>query len=123
MSLTRATFTRGRNHLASPLATGSPTASGRTKWGPRTIAYFVGAVAFAAARVPLAHAQPQLPEAVYTWPMGNASQNATMASLAGIANRITNGEVLLSPNNGTLPNPRFWLDRLKESYPQVQSQQ
>lgn len=64
----------------------------------------------------------QLPQTVYVWPMGTASQNVMMASLAGIANRNTNGEVLLSPNNGALPNPRFWLDQLKLSYPQVQSQ-
>jgi hypothetical protein len=64
----------------------------------------------------------QLPQTVYVWPMGSASQNVMMASVAGIVNRNTNGELLLSPNNGSLPNPRFWLDRLKSSYPQVQSQ-
>lgn len=64
----------------------------------------------------------ELPQTVYVWPMGSGSQNVMMASLAGIANRNTNGEVLLSPNNGSLPNPRFWLDQLKSSYPQVQSQ-
>src|SRR5438309_5628097 len=66
----------------------------------------------------------QLPQTVYVWTMGNASQNVMMASLAGIVNRNTNtsGELLLSPNNGTLPNPRFWLDRLKAAYPQVLSQ-
>jgi len=64
----------------------------------------------------------QLPQTVYVWPMGNASQNVMMSSLAGIVNRNTNGEVLLSPNNGTLPNPRFWLDQLKAAYPQVLSQ-
>jgi hypothetical protein len=30
--------------------------------------------------------------------------------------------LLLSPNNGSLPNPRFWLDQLKLAYPQVLSQ-
>ena len=64
----------------------------------------------------------QLPQTVYVWPMGNASQNVMMASLAGIVNRDTNGEMLLSPNNGSLPNPRFWLDQLKLAYPQVTSQ-
>src|SRR4051812_7741384 len=64
----------------------------------------------------------QLPQTVYVWPMGNASQNVMMASLAGVVSRYTNGQVLLSPNNGTLPNPRFWLDQLKAAYPQVQSQ-
>jgi hypothetical protein len=90
-------------------------------------------IAFAAA--PRAQAQaPQLPSTVYIWPMANAyesfpsvappsfSQNIMMASLAGIVNRSTNGEVLLSPNDGTQPNPRYWLDQLKLSYPQVQSQ-
>jgi len=64
----------------------------------------------------------QLPQTVYVYPMGTASQNVLMASLAGVVNRQTNGEVLLSPNNGSLPNPRFWLDQLKLAYPQVQSQ-
>jgi hypothetical protein len=64
----------------------------------------------------------QLPQTVYVWTMGTASQNVMMASLAGIVNRNTDGEVLLSPNNGSLPNPRFWLDQLKLAYPQVQSQ-
>ena len=64
----------------------------------------------------------QLPQTVYVWPMGTSSQNVMMASLAGIVNRNTSGELLLSPNNGSLPNPRFWLDQLKAAYPQVQSQ-
>jgi hypothetical protein len=64
----------------------------------------------------------QLPQTIYVWPMGNASQNVMMSSLAGVVNRNTHGELLLSPNNGSLPNPRFWLDRLKSAYPQVQSQ-
>jgi hypothetical protein len=64
----------------------------------------------------------QLPQTVYVWTMGNASQNVMMASLAGIVNRNTNGEVLLSPNNGSLPNPLFWFNQLKAAYPQVQSQ-
>ncbi len=64
----------------------------------------------------------QLPQTVYVWTMGNASQNVMMASLAGIVNRNTSGEVLLSPNNGSLPNPLFWLNRLKAAYPLVQSQ-
>ena len=64
----------------------------------------------------------QIPQTVYVWPMGSASQNVMMASLAGIVNRNTNGEMLLSPNNGTLPNPLFWLNQLKATYPQVQSQ-
>ncbi len=69
---------------------------------------------------PLARAQ-QLPSTVTIWPMGNASQNVMMSTLAGIVNRNTNGELLLSPNAGTQPNPRFWLDQLKTKYPQVQS--
>ncbi|MEA2709796.1 MAG: hypothetical protein QOF78_2397 [Phycisphaerales bacterium] len=75
----------------------------------------------------------QLPSTVYIWPMSqnyNApfgsppaqSQHVMMASLAGIVNRSTNGEVLLSPDSGTQPNPRFWLDQLKASYPSVTSQ-
>ena len=54
--------------------------------------------------------------------MGNASQNVMMAGLAGIANRTTGGEMLLSPNNGSLPNPLFWLNQLKAVYPQIQVQ-
>jgi hypothetical protein len=69
-----------------------------------------------------AQAQTQLPSTVYIWPMGNASQNAMMSSLAGVVNHQTSGALLLSPDNGSLPNPRFWLDQLKLSYPTVQSQ-
>jgi hypothetical protein len=54
--------------------------------------------------------------------MGNFAQNAMMSSLAGVVNRTTNGEVMLSPDNGNQPNPRFWLDQLKASYPSVTSQ-
>jgi hypothetical protein len=64
----------------------------------------------------------QLPQTVYVWTMGNASQNVMMASLAGIVNRNTSGELLLSPNNSSLPNPLFWLQQLKATYPQVQLQ-
>jgi GxGYxYP putative glycoside hydrolase C-terminal domain/GxGYxY sequence motif in domain of unknown function N-terminal len=64
----------------------------------------------------------QLPQTVYVWTMGNSSQNVMMASLAGIVNRNTDGELLLSPNNSSLPNPLFWLNQLKAAYPQVQSQ-
>ncbi len=63
----------------------------------------------------------QFPQTVNVWPMGNASQNVMMATLAGIVNRNTNGELLLSPNNGNPPNPLFWLNQLKVAYPQVQS--
>ena len=63
----------------------------------------------------------QLPQTVNVWTMGNASQNVMMATLAGIVNRNTNGELLLSPNNGNPPNPLFWLNQLKAAYPQVQS--
>lgn len=63
-----------------------------------------------------------LPQTVYVWTMGSSSQNVMMASLAGIVNRNTSGEVLLSPNNGSLPDPLFWLNQLKAAYPQVQSQ-
>ncbi len=64
----------------------------------------------------------QLPSTVYVWTMGTSSQNVMMAGMAGIVNRSTDGEMLLSPNNGSLPNPRFWLDRLRAAYPQVQVQ-
>jgi len=63
-----------------------------------------------------------LPQTVYVWTMGSSSQNVMMASLAGIVNRNTSGELLLSPNNGSLPNPLFWLNQLKAAYPQVPSQ-
>jgi hypothetical protein len=64
----------------------------------------------------------QLPQTVNVWPMSSASQNVMMSSLAGIVNRNTNGELLLSPNNGALPNPLFWLNQLQATYPQVHSQ-
>ncbi len=67
-------------------------------------------------------AAQSLPPTVYVWTMGTASQNVMMAGLAGIVNRNSHGEFLLSPNNGSLPNPRFWLDQLQAAYPQVQSQ-
>jgi GxGYxY sequence motif in domain of unknown function N-terminal/GxGYxYP putative glycoside hydrolase C-terminal domain len=63
----------------------------------------------------------QLPTNVDVWTMGNASQNVLMSTLAGIVNRNTNGALLLSPNNGTQPNPLFWLNQLKATYPQVQT--
>jgi hypothetical protein len=63
----------------------------------------------------------QLPSIVYVWPMGDDSQNVMMTSLAGIVNRNTNGELLLSPNDGSLPSPMFWLNELKAHYPRVQS--
>lgn len=63
----------------------------------------------------------QLPRTVYVYPPGTDAENVMMASVAGLANRATNGEVLLSRDNGALPNPRFWLDQLKLRYPQVQS--
>lgn len=53
---------------------------------------------------PLAFSQTQLPETVYIWPTGNVAQEAMMSSLAGVVNRTTNGEVLLSPDNGAQPN-------------------
>jgi hypothetical protein len=70
----------------------------------------------------LAARAQQLPSTVYVWTMGNTDQNSMMASLAGIVNRNTSGEVLLSPNNHSQPNPLFWLDQLRLAYPQVQSQ-
>jgi len=54
--------------------------------------------------------------------MGSTPQNIMMASLEGIVNRNTDGELLVSPNNSTLPNPLFWLNQLKAAYPQVRSQ-
>src|SRR4051794_35220002 len=82
----------------------------------------VGFIAIAAAAEITLAQTTQLPQTVYIYPMGNFATNAMMSSLAGIVNRSTNGEVLLSPDNGFLPSPRFWLDRLKEQYPTVTSQ-
>src|SRR3954463_14588810 len=79
-------------------------------------------VGWAVLALPVAVVAQQLPQTVYVWPMGSASQNVMMSSLAGIVNRNTNGELLLSPNNGALPNPLFWLNQLKTTYPQVHSQ-
>ena len=64
----------------------------------------------------------QLPETVYISPLGTAAENVMMGSIAGIANRVTRGEVLISRDNGELRNPRFWLDRLQDAYPQVRSE-
>ncbi len=79
-------------------------------------------VLFVLAAPSLAAFAQQLPSTVYVWPMGTGSENVMMSSLAGIVNRNTNGELLLSPNNSTQPRPMFWLDQLKARYPQVQSQ-
>jgi hypothetical protein len=76
----------------------------------------------AAPATPPAAAQAQLPQNVYLYPMGSFAQNAMMSSLAGIVNRTTHGEVLLSADNPAQPNPRFWLDQLKLSNPQTRSQ-
>jgi hypothetical protein len=62
----------------------------------------------------------QIPQTVYVYTMGTADQNVMMASLEGIVNRTTDGEMMLSPNNNILPNPVFWLNELKAQYPQVQ---
>src|SRR5438034_6476689 len=64
----------------------------------------------------------QIPQTVYIYSLGTPSQNIMIAGLAGIVNRNTDGELLLSPNNSVLPNPLFWLNQLKAAYPQVQSQ-
>src|SRR5437764_1289893 len=55
----------------------------------------------------------QIPQTVYIYSLGTPAQNIMLASLAGIVNRNTDGELLLSPNNSTLPNPLFWLNELK----------
>ena len=55
-----------------------------------------------------------LPETVYVYTMGTTAQNIMMSSLAGIVNRNTAGEVLLSPQVDRLPAPFFWLRQLKE---------
>jgi hypothetical protein len=65
---------------------------------------------------------PALSQTVYIWTGGSRSENVMMASLAGIVNRSTNGELLLSPvGNRSLPNPVFWLDRLRAAHPEVQT--
>ena len=65
---------------------------------------------------------PVLPQAVYIWTGGTSSQNVMMASLAGIVNRNTHGELLLSPvGNHLLPNPVFWLDQLIAAHSEVQT--
>lgn len=61
-----------------------------------------------------------IPQNVYVYTMGTADQNVMMASLEGIVNRNTSGEMMLSPANSILPNPVFWLNQLKSAYPQVQ---
>jgi hypothetical protein len=62
----------------------------------------------------------QIPQTVYVYTMGTADQNIMMASLEGIVNRSTSGEMMLSPTASILPNPIFWLNELKAVYPQVQ---
>jgi hypothetical protein len=82
-----------------------------------TCAFVVGCLAV----TPISSVQAQqLPQTVFVWTGGNSSQDVMMASLAGIVNRNTQGELLLSPDDPTLPNPMFWLDQLKAAYPQVQ---
>ena len=63
-----------------------------------------------------------LPETVYVYTLGTTAQNIMMSSLAGIANRNTAGEVLLSPQADRLPAPLFWLRQLKEEAPSVRYQ-
>ena len=53
--------------------------------------------------------------------MGTGSQNVMIASLAGIVNRNTNGELLLSPTGGAPYEPLFWLTQLEIANPQVQT--
>ena len=61
-----------------------------------------------------------LPETVYVWTMGTSAQNIMMASLAGIVNRNTAGELLISPiYNSLLPHPVFWVNELKAAHPEV----
>ena len=63
-----------------------------------------------------------LPQTVYIWTMGTSSENIMMASLAGIVNRSTQGELLLSPIvNRSLPSPVFWLDQLFAAHPEVRA--
>jgi len=65
---------------------------------------------------------PVLPQTVYVWTPGTSSQKVMMASLAGIVNRNTHGELLLSlPGNPSLPNSMFWLDQLIAAHPEVQT--
>src|ERR1700679_4361664 len=54
----------------------------------------------------------QIPQTVYVYTMGTADQNIMMASLEGIVNRTTSGEMMLSPTASILPNPVFWLNEL-----------
>ena len=61
----------------------------------------------------------QIPDTVYVYTMGSASQDIMMASLEGIVNRSGAGVVLMAPNDATLPNPVFWSDQLLAAYPQV----
>jgi len=66
---------------------------------------------------------PVLPQTVYIWTGGTSSQNVMIASLAGIVNRNTSGELLLSPlGSRALPHPVFWLDQLLAAHPEVQTQ-
>ncbi len=62
-----------------------------------TFIVVLGWLTAALATTTLAQSPPQLPQTVNVWPMGSASQNVMMSSLAGIVNRNTQGELLLSP--------------------------
>jgi hypothetical protein len=89
---------------------------------PRTAHLLILAAALVASAVPTAAALAQeLPQSVTIWPMGTPSENIMMATLAGIVNRNTRGELLLSPDDPHLPNPRFWLNELQAKHPQVKS--
>ncbi len=90
---------------------------------PRTVTVAAGDTTATDFAVRCGQSGPMLPQTVYIWTLGSSSQNVMMASLAGIVNRNTHGELLLSPLvNRSLPNPVFWLDQLVAAHPEVGSQ-
>lgn len=98
--------------LASNCAVGGPN--------PRTVTVTANDTTLSSFPIRCAQAGPTLPQTVYIWYEGASSpSNITMASLAGIVNRNTKGELLLSPIGNSLPNPVFWLDQLITSHPEV----
>jgi hypothetical protein len=87
---------------------------------PRTVVAIAGETTVTEFALRCASSGPELPQTVYIWPMGTVSQNVMIASLAGIVNRNTQGELLISPlGNHVLPNPVFWLDQLLAVHPEI----
>ncbi len=89
---------------------------------PRTYTVTAGDTTLTVFTVRCGLSGPVLPQTIYIWTPGTRSQNVMLASLAGIVNRNTHGELLLSlGGNPSLPNSLFWLNQLIAGHPAVQT--